>query len=57
VETHLRLEGAARALLELHDLAVDQALRLGLLELHVVVAHVGLRAGTQRMLSPSILAQ
>ena len=44
--TDLRLEGAARARLKLHDLAVDQALRLRLLELHVVVPHVGLRRRT-----------
>ena len=40
----LRLEGVAAARLELHDLVVDGALRRALLELHVVVAHVGLRS-------------
>ncbi len=43
-EPHQR-HGWPCVLHKLHDLVVDQALRLRLLKLHVVVAHIGLCAG------------
>ncbi len=40
---YLSLECVACFCLELHDLAVDEALCLGFLELHVVVPDIGLQ--------------
>ena len=53
--THLSLECIPCLCLELHDLAVNEALRLRLLELHVVIPDVGLQQRASHLKAQDLL--